>query len=269
MGLPIRLDAREDPRVADYRDVADAHLVREKGLFVAEGRLVVHRLLEDGRCRVRSLLLNEAAFVALQPVLANLDDNVPIYVSSPQALSTLVGFDVHRGCLALAERPEVSSLTALLDRVRMLAVLEGVADPSNLGAIFRNAFAFGVDAVLLSPTCCDPLYRKAVRTSMAATIRVPFARARRWPGDLSMVKERCTLVALTPQEPAVALEALASSPRPARLALLIGTEGAGLTPDVASMADVRLRVPVEPRADSLNVAVAAGIVFYRLGYAVY
>jgi len=269
MRPPIRLDARDDPRVDDYRLVADADLVRERGLFVAEGRLVVRRLIEDGRCRVKSILVSEAGFIALTSAFTTLDDEVPVYVSSPEALSELIGYNVHRGCLALAERPQEDPLATLLERARILAVIEGVADPSNLGAIFRNALAFGIDGVLLSPTCCDPLYRKAVRTSMAATIRVRYARATCWPGDLMTVKNACTLVALTPREPAIPLETLASERRPQRLALLIGSEGEGLSADAASLADVRVKIPVELRADSLNVAVAAGIAFYRLGSAVY
>lgn len=263
--LPIRLDAGDDPRVAEYRMVADPELVGRRGLFVAEGRLVVQRLIEDGRFSVRSVLVSETAFAALSPLFGRLPPDVPVYVSSPPALSGLIGFKVHRGCLALAERPQPLSCPSLLEPARVVVIVEGVADPSNLGGIFRNTLALGGEAVLLSPSCCDPLYRKAVRTSMAATLRVPFGRFARWPEGLEEVRAAgFTLAALTPQPPAASLEAFVSGGLPARLAVLLGTEGAGVTPEAAAFADVRLRIPVNPDADSVNVAVAAGIALYRL-----
>lgn len=213
------------------------------------------------------MLLSEAAFTALHPALARLDAAVPVYVSTPEALSRIAGFNVHRGCLALAIRPDPSPLPAILEQSRVLVVVEGVADPSNLGAIFRNTLALGGDGVLLSPTCCDPLYRKAVRTSMGATLRVPFVPLIDWPGGLTMLRDAgYTLAAMTPQSPSVTLEQLASE-RPRRLAVMLGTEGDGLTPSAAALADVRVRIPVVPMADSINVAVAAGIALYRLGAA--
>src|SRR6185295_3279766 len=148
----------------------------------------------------------------------------------------------------------------LLATARTVIVVEGVTNPDNVGGVFRNAAAFGADAVLLSPTSCDPLYRKAIRTSMAAAIRVPFARAVDWPGALTQVRAAgFTIVALTPREPSETLEAFASRPRPARLALVVGAEGAGLTPAVEATADHRVRIPIGDDVDSLNLAVAVGI----------
>ncbi len=146
-------------------------------------------------------------------------------------------------------------------------VLEGVSNADNVGGVFRNAAAFGADGVLLSPTCCDPLYRKAIRTSMAATLRVPFARAGAddWPGALTSVKAAgFTIVALTPRQPSETLAAFTSRPRPARIALLVGTEGDGLTPEAEAAADYRVRIPIAGGIDSLNLAVATGIALYSL-----
>ena len=150
---------------------------------------------------------------------------------------------------------------------RRVVVLEGVANADNVGGAFRNAAAFGVDAVVLSPTCCDPLYRKAIRTSMGAALRVPFARAgaAEWPAALGRLRAAgFTLVALTLREPSETLDAFAARARPARLALIVGTEGAGLSAAVESSADVRVRIPIRGDVDSLNLASAVGIALYAL-----
>jgi tRNA G18 (ribose-2'-O)-methylase SpoU len=264
--MPVeRITRANDPRVAGYRDVPDAELVRSRGLFVAEGRLVVRRVIEDGRCRVQSLLLSEAARRALDPVIATLAPDVPVYVCESGDFLGIAGYDVHRGCLALVERPPALSIATILAPAGTLVVVEGVTNADNVGGVFRNAAAFGAGAVLLSPTSCDPLYRKAIRTSVAASIRVPFARAVDWPGALIQVRAAgFTIVALTPREPSETLESFASRPRPARLALVVGTEGAGLTPAVEATADHRVRIPIGDDVDSLNLAVAVGIALYRL-----
>jgi tRNA G18 (ribose-2'-O)-methylase SpoU len=264
--MPVERIARaDDRRVVDYRDVPDPELLRSRGLFVAEGRIVVRRVIEDGRYRVRSLLVSEAARLALDSAIATLAPEVPIYVCEAGGFLGIAGYDVHRGCLALVERPPATSIATVLELAHMLIVVEGVTNADNIGGVFRNAAAFGADAVLLSPTSCDPLYRKAIRTSMAATIRVPFARASDWPGVLVQVRAAgFTIVALTPREPFETLEAFASRPRPARLALVLGTEGDGLTPAVEATADHRVRIRIRGDVDSLNLAVAAGIALYRL-----
>ena len=144
-------------------------------------------------------------------------------------------------------------------------MLEAVANADNVGGIFRNAAAFGAGAVLLSPACCDPLYRKAIRTSMAAVLRVPFARCDDWPQDLVRLRDRgFRIVALTPREPAAMLADFAARPRPERVALLAGTEGAGLSAAAEQLADERVRIPIESAVDSLNVAVAVGIALHAL-----
>ena len=203
----IRLASSADPRVAEYRDVPEPELLRARGLFVAEGRLVVERLIEQPRSTVRSLLLSESAYAALEPSIARLDPAVPVYVCAVEDFMSLAGFNVHRGCLALAVRPPRTPLVEVVSHARLVVVLEDVANADNVGGVFRNAAAFGADAVLLSPSSCDPLYRKAIRTSMAATLRLPFARIDPWPGGLRGLAEGgFSIVALTPRSPSESLD---------------------------------------------------------------
>jgi tRNA G18 (ribose-2'-O)-methylase SpoU len=261
----IRIERAGDPRVAEYRDVPEPELIRARGLFVAEGRAVVRRLIDDRRYRVRSLLLSDAARGDLEPWLARLDPDVPVYICPATQFLDMTGIDIHRGCLALVERPPASPLDDVLRDARLVVALEDIANADNVGGVFRNVAAFGADAVVLSPSCCDPLYRKAIRTSMAATLRVPFARINPWPEGLAELRIRgFTLVALTPREPAQALDGFARSTRPDRLVLLVGTEGAGLSAAVERVADWRVRIPMRPSVDSLNLAVATGIALSRL-----
>jgi tRNA G18 (ribose-2'-O)-methylase SpoU len=261
----IRLERPGDPRVAEYRDVPEPELIRARGLFVAEGRVVVRRLIDERRYVVRSLLLNEAARGELDPWLARLDPAVPIYICAAGHFLGMTGLNIHRGCLALVERPAAPLLDGVLRDARLVVALEDVANADNVGGVFRNVAAFGADAVLLSPSCCDPLYRKAIRTSMAATLRVPFARIEAWPGGLLDLRTRgFTLVALTPRGPAQALDGFARTTRSDRLALLVGAEGAGLSAAVEQAADVHVRIPMRPVLDSLNLAVATGIALSRL-----
>ena len=261
-----RIFAAGDPLVADYRGVADPELARERGVFVAEGRMVLRRVLEDSTWAVRSILLNAAAAHDLEPALGRLAPGVPIYVCKAAEMLGITGHDIHRGCLALVERKPALKPVDVLRAAQLVVVLEGVGNPDNVGGVFRNAAAFGADAVLLSPTCCDPLYRKAVRTSMASTLRVPFATLDDWPAALGTVREAgFSLVALTPRTPSVTLEAFVSRPRPARIALIVGTEGGGLSAAVETLADCRVSIPIRPEIDSLNLAVATGIALHRLG----
>ena len=273
-----RITGADDPRIAEYRDVAEPELVRSRGLFVAEGRFVVRRLIEDGRFVVRSLLVSDAALRSLGPALDALPPTAPVYVCDAPDFLGITGHDIHRGCLALAERPAPKTLgdlvaldlspahlDARLKPCATVVILEGVTNADNVGGVFRNAAAFGADAVLLSPSSCDPLYRKAIRTSMAATLRMPFARVEPWPDGLETLRASgFSIVALTPREPALTLDAFAAE-RPAKIALLLGTEGDGLSAAAEGMADVRVRIPIAPAVDSLNLAVASGIVLQRLG----
>ena len=250
--------------LALYRHVTDGELLRLNGLFVAEGRAVVQRVFEDGRYRVHSLLVNEAARDSLAPWL----DTVPTIVRDAGEFRDITGYNVHRGCLALVHRPATASIDDVIAHAspaNPLIVLEAITNADNVGGVFRNASAFGAGGVILSPTCCDPFYRKAVRTSMAAVLRVPFARAADWPTAIAdLRREGFTVVALTPAPPSEPLDAFAARAGDRRIALLVGTEGAGLSPPAEAEADVRVTIPMRPGVDSLNLSVAAGIALYEL-----
>ena len=260
----VSISDPEDSRLADYRIVSDGELIKRRGLFVAEGRLVVQRLIEDQRAVVRSLLLSEVAAQSLAHALVQLPAGTPVYVCERSAFPAITGFNVHRGCLALAERLPDVGLDSLAAS-RAIVVLENVGNADNLGGVFRNAAAFGAGGVVLSPACCDPLYRKAIRTSMGATLRVPFARAEAWPAALERLRDHgLTIVALTPREPALSLAEFARSSSGARIALLVGAEGEGLSAQAETIADRRVRIPIQADVDSLNLAVATGIALARL-----
>lgn len=259
----VRIDRFDDPRIADYRSVSDAEVLRRRRLFVAEGRLVVSRLLET-KHDLRSLLLNDASFEALESSLRAVPGDAPVYVCNTGEFANVTGFNLHRGCLALAARPPERSAVDVADRAELMLVLEGLTDPDNVGSVFRNAAAFGVDGVLLSPTCCDPLYRKAVRTSMGSVLRVRYARVESWPGDLKMLKAKgFTIVALTPRSSSIDLATCAPRRPGERLALIVGTEGSGLSDAAQSMADVCVRIRMSGDVDSLNLATATGIALHQ------
>jgi tRNA G18 (ribose-2'-O)-methylase SpoU len=257
----------DDPRVDDYRHLSDARLRRrleggdaatgDPGFFVAEGAHAIRRLLGSGR-RVRSVLVDPARLAALAPDLAGLA--APVYVAEPPVLAAVAGFDVHRGALAVADRWSLPEPSAVLRAARRVAVLEGINDHENLGVIFRNASALGIDGLLLCPRCCDPLYRRSVRVSMGHVLSVPWARLEPWPEALAGVRAAgFTLVALTPGPGA---EPLAEAEAGERIAVLLGAEGAGLSPAALAAADRRACIPMVTGVDSLNVGSAAAIAFY-------
>jgi tRNA G18 (ribose-2'-O)-methylase SpoU len=251
----------DDPRIAGYRDIANPAALAAAGVFVAEGRLVVRRLLADSRFVTRSVLVNEAAFDALRDLLER--SGTDVFVADQQTLNDIAGFNIHRGCLALAARPAWQSLADLrLDTATRIVVLEGVNNPDNVGGIFRSAAAFGADAVVLGPSCSDPLYRKSIRTSMAAALAVPFADAGAWPEALAVLRaHRFVVLALTPAANATAIEEVPQDFE--RLAILVGAEGEGVSAAAMAAADYRVRIPMSGPADSLNVTVAASIALYR------
>lgn len=256
-----RVARLDDPRVAAYAHVGNPAWLREHDRFVAEGRLVVRRLIEDQRALIESVLVTPAGAAALGDVLATLPGDCPAYVCEPEDLRTLSGINFHRGCLALARRPAMPPLASLAS-ARLLVALERVSDPDNVGSIFRNALAFGAGGVILDGASADPLYRKAIRTSMAAVLRVPFTRPEPWPGGLQPLRDAgFTLIALTPDASATDISTFASV-RPERIVLLLGSEGDGLSAGALEAADLRVRIPIDSRGDSLNVAVAAGIALH-------
>ena len=270
----IRVTAVDDSRLNDFRIVSDPVLMRERGLFVAEGRLAVERLLAS-RFRARALLLVGTAIDALEPSLvAHALDDPPldVYLADSAQLRRITGFRFHRGCLALGERPQGGSEERAADGAiappaprRPLVVLEGVSDPDNVGSIFRNAAAFGASGVVLSPGCADPLYRKAIRTSMGTTLQLPFRVVPEWPGELRRIRASgVRLVALTPARRATDLETFVRRSPVGRVALLLGNEGDGVSPAALDLCNARVRVDIEPAVDSLNVATAAAIALQRL-----
>jgi tRNA G18 (ribose-2'-O)-methylase SpoU len=234
---------------------------RAGGFFVVEGPLAIAELLSSGY-RVRSVLASSRAEARARALLGPRD--VPLHVLPQDQVDRLTGFHYHRGLLASADRrplPDPAEVTAGATRV---AVLEGLNDHENLGAVFRNARAFGVGAVVLDPTAADPLYRRSVRVSQGHVLRVPWARAADWPGELDRLRaEGFTVLALTPDRTAPAIEVVAADPPP-RVAFLLGAEGPGLSPAARSRADLQVRIPTADEVDSLNVATAAAIAFHRL-----
>jgi tRNA G18 (ribose-2'-O)-methylase SpoU len=246
-----------------YRLVGDSAGLERAGLFVAEGRLIVERLLLDRRLRVHSVAVTPPAARALAPVFEQRPD-VTVHTCEPGMLEAITGFDFHRGCLALAWRPMETVPLECLAGARRLLALEGVGNPDNVGGLFRTAFALGVDGVLLDGATADPLYRKAIRTSMGATLRIPFTRLAAWGEDLSALKSRgFRVLALTPHPDAVSLQHLKIADGDP-LIVAVGSEGYGLTTPALAQADLRVRIPIDPRADSLNLVVAAGIVLQAL-----
>lgn len=265
--MPVhRIDDLADPRLADYRGVSDPGLLSRGAIFVAEGRQVVRILLRESGLTTRSVLVTETALAALRDVLEPRRDDLDTYVVSRGCIEELTGFNIHRGCLAVGERPprvELAELLSKLPGARRLVVLERIGNADNVGGIFRNAAAFGAEAVVLGEGCCDPLYRKAVRVSMGAALRVPFARARLPAACGALRSAGFVAVALTPERDAEDIGTFAAR-APARIALLVGSEGEGLSAEVLSRTDVRVRIPMAPGIDSLNVSTAAGIALHRL-----
>jgi tRNA G18 (ribose-2'-O)-methylase SpoU len=263
--MPIEVDDAGDPRLDDYRDLTTADRRPDRpggrGLVIAEGVVVVRRLI-DSPYPVRSLLGVPRRLAELAPDLTGLD--VPAYATDADTMARVVGFHLNRGVLAVADRAEPPDPRVLAAGARLLAVAEGVNDHENLGGLFRNAAALGVDGVLLGPRCADPLYRRSVRVSMGHVLRVPFAELPgEWPGSLDLLRAAgLRVVALTPAPTALPLAAAGLSGT--RVALLVGAEGPGLTPEALAAADLRVRIPMADGVDSLNVATAAAVAFHEV-----
>jgi tRNA G18 (ribose-2'-O)-methylase SpoU len=260
----VPVDDPTDPRLTDYRDLTTADRRPDRpggrGLVIAEGVVVVRRLIASAY-PVRSLLGVPRRLDELASDLAGLD--VPAYSSEPDTMARAVGFHLNRGVLAVADRAAPIDPIALARDAQLLAVTEGVNDHENLGSLFRNAAALGVDGVLLGPRCADPLYRRSVRVSMGHVLRVPFAELPgQWPESLDALRAvGLRVVALTPAPDAVPLAEAGLAG--VRTALLLGAEGPGLTPAALAAADVRVRIPMTSGVDSLNVATAGAVAFHE------
>jgi tRNA G18 (ribose-2'-O)-methylase SpoU len=258
--VPV-VETAADPRLALYRGVRDPELLLEHGVFIAEGRLVVRRLLESSRFRARSVLVTPTARAELSDLLGRLDEATPVYEADIDLFRDLTGFNLHRGCLALGERRAPRPWRDVLQNARTVLALEDVGNPDNIGGAFRAAAALGADAVLLSPGCADPLYRKSIRTSMAATLTLPFASAEPWPGVLDdLRRDGVEIIALTTS----GSENIGGLRRASRVALVAGHEGRGLSAAALARADRQVRIPMTPGADSLNVVTAVAIALHHL-----
>jgi len=288
-GPLLRVDDPDDPRLDLYRDLNDPagriRLDAEQSVFVVEGRLAVERLLTS-EYTVRSLFVDDHQVVAASDVVAaTRARGVPVYVGSRTVVTGTVGFALHRGVVAVANRPsptpperllaDAADTSAPVGAFPLVAILEGLNDHENIGALFRNAAAFGVAGVLLDPTCADPLYRRSIRVSVGHVLHMPFARLMPWPTGLDHVRGAgFVIAALAPRPaadsgvPAVSLAELnarmSDSGHSVGVALVLGAEGPGLTDSALAASDVVVHIPMADRVDSLNVATAAAVAFHAL-----
>lgn len=261
----VPIDDPGDPRVDGYARVRERDLIGRQGLFVAEGEVVVRHLAASRLCEPVSLLLAEKRVPALSDLIAGLPQETPVYVAGQAVMDALVGFPIHRGVLGLGRRrvsPSAAELLAGLGPQALVLGVCGVGNHDNMGGLFRNAAAFGVDAVLLDSDCCDPLYRKAIRVSVGASLITPFARLA--PGeDLPALLAGAGYVGVS-LSPAGETP-LAGLRRAPRMAVLMGAEGPGLPSDVLARTRT-VAIPMAAGFDSLNVATTAGIVLHHLGF---
>jgi tRNA G18 (ribose-2'-O)-methylase SpoU len=257
------IDDIADPRIAEFRNIPDAQLVRERGLFVAEGRLVVRRLLTESTLTAKSVLVTESARQALSDALESRPD-VQVFVATPPVMNGIAGFNVHRGCLAVGERPEPRDWHELARGARLVVLLERVANADNVGAVFRNAAAFGADALLLDEVTTDPLYRKAIRTSMGAALVMPFGRVASITDVLDELREAgFATVAMTPSASALPLPEVVDAAAARPVAILLGHEGEGVTDMSLEACEFQARIPISSDVDSLNVATASAVALYE------
>lgn len=262
--MTIFVEDAADPRLAAYRDIRERDLTGREGLFIAEGEVVVRLLASPAsRCAIRSVLLAEKRVAGLRDVIDRLPETTPVYVATQPVLDAIAGFPLHRGVLALGEKPDPPDAKGLLGDLAADAVVlvaAGVGNHDNIGGLFRNAAAFGADAVLLDARCADPFYRKAIRVSVGAVLRTPMAR----PEPLetliaALVETGFEILALTPGSGDV----LSSISPGGRRALLVGSEGPGLPPGVIAQCRA-VRIPMAGGFDSLNVATAAAVALHQL-----
>ena len=250
-----------DPALDEYRGLRDVTLRKsleaEHGLFIAEGEKVIRRAVAAGY-QVRSMLMSPRWVESLSDVVEA--TTAPVYVADEALVESVSGFHVHRGALASFERTALPSVPDVLDGATRVLVLEDVNDHTNIGAIFRNAAAFGIDAVLLSPRCADPLYRRSIKVAMGAVFAVAWTRVADWAGCPSELRSHgLQVLALTPANDAVDIAAVDVGER---VALLVGSEGHGLSDRWLAEADVRVRIPITGRVDSVNVAAATAVACY-------
>lgn len=269
-GAPIRIAEADDPRIAAFRAIRERDLVGREGRFVAEGTVVLRMLAAchaaGGRFRAEAVLILENRLAGVAAILELLPASVPVHVADRDVFSAIAGFDMHRGVLAIGRReavPSAADLIASLPSDALVLAACGISNHDNMGSLLRNAAAFGVDAVLLDETCCDPLYRKAIRVSVGAVLTVPFARGGSAQDLLEgLAGAGFAIWALSPRGET----AIGSIVPSERLALVAGTEGEGLPATILSRFHTA-RIPQKPGLDSLNVATASGVALYQVALA--
>ena len=262
---PIRIDDPRDSRVAAYLDIRERDLAGRQGRFVAEGKVVLDLLLSSGRFGAESILVLENRLSGLNDILHKAPADLPVYVVTSAMMDAIAGFHMHRGILAIGRKATAQAAGPLLDALpaqALVVVLVGIANHDNMGAIFRNAAAFGADAVLMDATCCDPLYRKAIRVSVGAALKIPFAFFTDTAGFTAMLAERgFQQFALSPRGRTDIRDA-----KPAgRLALYLGTEGEGLPESLLARLQT-VRITMSKGFDSLNVAAASAIALHHFSH---
>ena len=256
----------EDPALDDYLRMTDVRLRSrvevERGLFMAESYEVISRAMDAGMAP-RSFLMSEKWLAKFAPLYERFPE-VPVYVGAESLLETLTGFHLHRGALAAMQRPQLPEVTELLRGARTVAVLEDIVDHTNVGAMFRSAAALGVDAVLVTPHCADPLYRRSIRVSMGTVFQVPWTRLEAWPAaGVDLLHEAgFDVLALALSEGASALDVVDLGPE-RKVALVLGAEGHGLKPATLRAVDEHVVIPMAGGVDSLNVAAASAVVFWQ------
>ena len=266
--MTTRVVDPSDDRLGDYLHLTDVALRSrtepERGLFIAESAAVIRRALATGH-RLRSVLMDDRWLVDLEDVVAAADSQgAEIFLADREVLEAVTGFHVHRGALAAMHRPTLRSVEDVTAGARRIVILEDIVDHTNVGAIFRSVAGLGADAVLVTPRCADPFYRRSVRVSMGAVFHVPWTRIDPWPQGLALVRKAGVVVAaLALRDDAVTLADLAEAP-PERLALVLGAEGDGLSQGVLDSADLCVRIPMQAGIDSLNVAAASAVALWAL-----
>lgn len=268
MKIRTEILSPDDPRLDDVRNLNHSDkrpdLPGGKGLIIAEGPLVVSRLV-DSQYSVRCIVGFAEKLDAYDQEYG-LPANTPIYEVSRETLAAVAGFDMHRGLVAAAQRAPLKTPEAVYENARTLCILEGVGDHENIGALFRNAAGLGIDGILLGNGCADPLYRRSVRVSMGHVLRVPYAQLpgsfTTWQRSLEPLREAgFRLVSMTPSGDTTLREAVAGAEK---VAILVGAEGPGLTEHAMRATDVRAVIPMAEGTDSLNVATAAAVAFYEV-----
>ena len=262
----VRISSLDHEGLSDYRGLTDVALRRVSepagGLYIAESAKVIARAIAAGH-KPRSVLLQEQWLADIEPILAGHD--VPVFVGDSALLESLTGFEMHRGALASMHRPPLAPVSAILEGARRVVVLENIVDHTNVGAIFRSVAGLGADAVLVTPRCADPLYRRSVRVSMGTVLQVPWTRLPEWPEGAQLLKDAgFHLAALALAPDAVTLPEFAAS-APEKVAILLGAEGDGLSRAALQNADTTVTIPMLHGVDSLNVASASAVALYALG----